>query len=238
MRALHIINEPSGPGGLFLAPLRLHGFRIDAVDVAQHELPKTPRGLRRRDLVRRHREHARERHLPMDRRGDRAAARGARRRRPGDRPVPGRPAAHAGGRRRRCTAATPPRSAGSRCTRTRRPPPTPCSRTCRRRSWRCSGTTTPASFRPAAVELARNSTCLQAFRLGEAAWGTQFHIEVTRDILLNWMRWGKPELEKAGYTEERYLAELDAPPRAAHRHRPGHGRALRPIAAERARSAA
>ena len=91
---------------------------------------------------------------------------------------------------------------------------------------------------PGAVELARNSTCLQAFRLGEAAWGTQFHIEVTRDILLNWMRWGKPELEKAGYTEERYLAELDAhlEPHIAI----GQGMAERfaSIAAERARSAA
>ena len=54
---------------------------------------------------------------------------------------------------------------------------------------------------PGAVELARNDTCLQAFRLGDAAWGTQFHIEVTRDILLAWMRWGGEELEQAGYTD-------------------------------------
>ena len=44
MRALHIVNEPSGPGGLFLAPLRLHGFTIDSVDVAQHELPENLAG--------------------------------------------------------------------------------------------------------------------------------------------------------------------------------------------------
>ena len=30
-----------------------------------------------------------------------------------------------------------------------------------------------------AVELARNSACLQAFRLGDACWGVQFHPEVT-----------------------------------------------------------
>ena len=35
LRALHIINEPSGPGGLFLPPLESRGFVIDNVDSTQ-----------------------------------------------------------------------------------------------------------------------------------------------------------------------------------------------------------
>ena len=38
-----------------------------------------------------------------------------------------------------------------------------------------------------AVPLARNDRCLQAFRAGEAAWGVQFHPEVTREILDRWL---------------------------------------------------
>jgi len=37
-----------------------------------------------------------------------------------------------------------------------------------------------------AVGLADNSVCPQAYRLGEAAWGVQFHPEVTEDILREW----------------------------------------------------
>jgi GMP synthase-like glutamine amidotransferase len=37
-----------------------------------------------------------------------------------------------------------------------------------------------------AVELARNSACLQAFRLGDACWGVQFHPEVTGAQLERW----------------------------------------------------
>lgn len=44
------------------------------------------------------------------------------------------------------------------------------------------------SFRlPAsAVGLADSSVCPQAYRLGDAAWGVQFHPEVTEDILEEW----------------------------------------------------
>jgi GMP synthase-like glutamine amidotransferase len=66
-----------------------------------------------------------------------------------------------------------------------------------------------------AVELARNANCIQAFRIGEAAWGTQFHIETTRDILTSWADMAPDELEKYGYDRERYDAELD-------RHGPAH----------------
>jgi GMP synthase (glutamine-hydrolysing) len=38
-----------------------------------------------------------------------------------------------------------------------------------------------------AVALARSPTCLQAFRLGEAAWGIQFHAEVTGADASHWI---------------------------------------------------
>jgi GMP synthase (glutamine-hydrolysing) len=38
------------------------------------------------------------------------------------------------------------------------------------------------------VELARSETCTQAFRLGEHAWGVQFHAEVTSDEIADWLR--------------------------------------------------
>ena len=37
-----------------------------------------------------------------------------------------------------------------------------------------------------AVELARNEVCPQAYRLGDCAWGVQFHPEVTEEILTGW----------------------------------------------------
>jgi GMP synthase (glutamine-hydrolysing) len=60
-----------------------------------------------------------------------------------------------------------------------------------------------------AVALARNPTCVQALRIGEAAWGTQFHIETTRDILISWADMAPGELERYGYDRARYDAELD-----------------------------
>jgi GMP synthase (glutamine-hydrolysing) len=38
-----------------------------------------------------------------------------------------------------------------------------------------------------AVELARSAVCTQAFRLGDAAWGIQFHAEVTRAQIERWL---------------------------------------------------
>ena len=40
---------------------------------------------------------------------------------------------------------------------------------------------------PGAVALARSPGCLQAFRVGESAWGIQFHAEVTRGDLESWI---------------------------------------------------
>ena len=37
------------------------------------------------------------------------------------------------------------------------------------------------------VELARSAACTQAFRLGEACWGVQFHPEVTEPQVLRWI---------------------------------------------------
>lgn len=42
-----------------------------------------------------------------------------------------------------------------------------------------------------ATELARNPVCSQAFRLGELAWGLQFHPEVTLAMVEDWL--GEPE---------------------------------------------
>lgn len=44
-----------------------------------------------------------------------------------------------------------------------------------------------SSLPAGAVELARNSVCLQSYRLGESVWGTQFHCEVTRPIVETWI---------------------------------------------------
>jgi GMP synthase (glutamine-hydrolysing) len=43
-----------------------------------------------------------------------------------------------------------------------------------------------------AVELARSRVCTQAFRLGENAWGVQFHPEVTLDQIEGWLEEDEP----------------------------------------------
>lgn len=40
---------------------------------------------------------------------------------------------------------------------------------------------------PTAIPLARNSVGLQAFRIGDSAWGIQFHAEVTRESAEAWI---------------------------------------------------
>jgi GMP synthase (glutamine-hydrolysing) len=42
------------------------------------------------------------------------------------------------------------------------------------------------------VELARNDLCTQAFRLGDSAWGVQFHPEVTLAQVESWMQEDEP----------------------------------------------
>jgi GMP synthase (glutamine-hydrolysing) len=48
-----------------------------------------------------------------------------------------------------------------------------------------------------AVELARSKVCTQAFRLGENAWGVQFHPEVTLAQLEGWIEEDEEELPVA-----------------------------------------
>ena len=43
-----------------------------------------------------------------------------------------------------------------------------------------------ADLPPGATALAHTDACLQAYRAGEAAWGIQFHAEVSADILDHW----------------------------------------------------
>jgi GMP synthase (glutamine-hydrolysing) len=40
---------------------------------------------------------------------------------------------------------------------------------------------------PGAVALAQSERCLQAFRVGDRAWGIQFHAEVTREDFDSWL---------------------------------------------------
>jgi GMP synthase (glutamine-hydrolysing) len=58
--------------------------------------------------------------------------------------------------------------------------------------------------------LARDQACLQAFRFGDVAWGTQFHIEVTHQLMMNWWDEGEDELRAAGYDRARFLSEMKA----------------------------
>jgi len=43
-----------------------------------------------------------------------------------------------------------------------------------------------------AVELARSRACIQAFRLGDSAWGVQFHPEVTLAQIEGWLQEDEP----------------------------------------------
>jgi GMP synthase (glutamine-hydrolysing) len=49
-----------------------------------------------------------------------------------------------------------------------------------------------------AVELARSTVCTQAFRLGENAWGVQFHPEVTLAQVEGWAEQDESELPVSG----------------------------------------
>ena len=55
-----------------------------------------------------------------------------------------------------------------------------------------------------AVELARSRVCTQAFRLGDAVWGVQFHPEVTEEQVRSWLAedGGREEVDVAGITAQ------------------------------------
>ena len=61
------------------------------------------------------------------------------------------------------------------------------------------------------VLLATSRVCPQAFRLGGTAWGTQFHAEVTGQIVRDWItRYATdPDAVRAGVDPERELGRLD-----------------------------
>jgi GMP synthase-like glutamine amidotransferase len=70
-----------------------------------------------------------------------------------------------------------------------------------------------------ALELASSTVARQAYRLGDRAWGIQFHAEVERDMLAAWFRDGSEEL---GMPVDEMWAETDR-----HLHTwNAHGRAL------------
>jgi len=56
-----------------------------------------------------------------------------------------------------------------------------------------------------AVELARSAVCTQAFRLGDAAWGIQFHAEVSHAQVARWLS----EDEAPGFDVDAILRETE-----------------------------
>ncbi len=59
------------------------------------------------------------------------------------------------------------------------------------------------------TELMTNPVSTQALRIGPCAWATQFHIEATRQTLLDWFRLAPGELLANGYDREQYMQALD-----------------------------
>jgi GMP synthase (glutamine-hydrolysing) len=57
-----------------------------------------------------------------------------------------------------------------------------------------------------AIELASSPVARQAYRLGDRAWGIQFHAEVEREMLTAWFRDGREEL---GMPVDEMWAETD-----------------------------
>ena len=64
---------------------------------------------------------------------------------------------------------------------------------------------------PAGVPLARNANCLQAYRVDPAAWGIQFHAEVTRDSIESWLGdyGSEAEAVRAGVDPKRLTADTE-----------------------------
>lgn len=61
---------------------------------------------------------------------------------------------------------------------------------------------------PDAVILASSPQCpVQAFRVGESAWGTQFHLEANSDTVRDWARGDREDLHSLGLTPQGLIAE-------------------------------
>ena len=60
------------------------------------------------------------------------------------------------------------------------------------------------------VLLAASAACPhQAFRIGEAAWGVQFHPEVTEPIIRGWCAWSRSTAEKADILVAEFSSSAD-----------------------------
>lgn len=208
LRALHIVNEPSGPGGLFLPSLESRGFVIDSVDTAESPLPETLSGY---DAViscgGTANTHERDIYPWID---PQIALLGEALR--DGVPVIGLCLGAqlltnaAGGSVYRCE----PAEVGwvevhTNATASADPVLADVPDAFMAMQWHRYACELP----PGAVELGRNSTCLQAFRLGETAWGTQFHIEVNRTSLMTWLDAAEDDLAANGYPREAFLRSLD-----------------------------
>ncbi len=64
---------------------------------------------------------------------------------------------------------------------------------------------------PRAVALASSPACLQAYRIGERAWGIQFHAEVTRADVIHWIEdlGGDPDAVRAGVEPARLRRQTE-----------------------------
>jgi GMP synthase-like glutamine amidotransferase len=68
-----------------------------------------------------------------------------------------------------------------------------------------------ATLPPGAVVLANSPVYAnQAFRIGDCAWGTQFHIETTPDMLRQWAASGRRQLDEVGVDAETLLTKAIA----------------------------
>ena len=180
MHVLSVIHGSEARAELFAPVVEERGHRLDEWSFAWHTPPPRPLdcvrrgdGLRRRDARRPGRvapvAARRDGLAPGAGRAARAGARHLSRRaaaRAGDRLV-GRPAGGAGDRLVRRRADGRGRRGSGRSAR------------CRATSRRSSGTTTRTGCRRARSSSRAATTCTQAFRLGDACWGVQFHPEVT-----------------------------------------------------------
>ncbi len=89
-----------------------------------------------------------------------------------------------------------------------------------------------------ATVLARTSACEQAFRVGDSAWGTQFHLEADFEILSEWFVLGHDEAHTHGVDVKAMRAESerrnDEHVRLAHRMGHGFADVVERVAARRA----
>lgn len=74
----------------------------------------------------------------------------------------------------------------------------------------------------------------QAFRLGRAAWGVQYHPEVTLEVLADWLRDHQDVLALRGRTVHEVLAEAEAADERLATLAAAHGQAFARVVAERA----